>query len=224
MVVVVVFLAGLGVGSLWMGRRIDRVASPARMFSGIELSLAAAGYLICYALGLDSSESIYYLQRAATSLGLPLRAVHASGSFLLLSVPCFLMGTTLPLASELCQREPALRRSRAVSQLYAVNTAGAVLGCLLGAAVLVPLWGQRVALLTAASANLASALIALLQLEPSRNLAWNPEPRLAAGIPDRWRRAENSGIRRARFRLRLLRPLVRNVPLPAIALRHGPCR
>jgi len=162
MIVVLVFLAGLGVGSVWMGTRIGRVTAPARWFAGIELSLAVAGYGICQALGMDSSESIYYFQRAATGLGIPLRAVHASGAFVLLAVPCFLMGTTLPVAAEVCQRELGLRERGSVSKLYTANTLGAVFGSAIGAAILVPIWGQRLALMTAASANLAAAVIAFL--------------------------------------------------------------
>lgn len=170
LVVVLVFLAGIGLGSFYMGRRIHLCASPARRLAWVEVALVVTNGLICSLLTRDISESIYQFQRAALHLGVPLRGLYAVQSFCILFVPCFLMGTTLPLASEVCQRQLAFREARFIGWLYFFNTLGAVAGSLSGIAILLPSYGQRVALLVAAGLNGVSALILLL-IRQARNNA-----------------------------------------------------
>ncbi len=162
MIVVLVFLGGLGAGSVWMGRKIEFLHLPTKVFARIELLLAITNYGVCYVLSLDLSETIFYFQKSAISTGIPLRAIYALSAFVLLAVPCLLMGTSLPVASAVCQRELKLREKKSVNKLFFVNTLGAVVGSLIGVGILVPHWGQRFALLTAASLNLMAGVILIM--------------------------------------------------------------
>ncbi len=159
MIVVLVFMAGLGAGSVCMVRKALRILNPAKTLARIEASLGIANFAICFLLSLDLTKTVYFIQSSAIALGIPLRALYAFGSALVLTVPCFLMGTTLPLAAEVCQRQLGMRENRSVSRLYFFNTLGAVLGALLGLGTLMPNYGQRFTLSIAASLNVLVAFL-----------------------------------------------------------------
>ncbi len=171
MTVVLVFLAGLGSGSFWMGGKSGRLRLPSLTLGTIELCLAIANGLICFALSRDFSETIYFFQRTAAGIGIPLRVVYVLGACALLAAPCFLMGATMPLASAICQNEFVLKENRLVNRLYGINTFGAFLGSIIGVGILVPHYGQRFTLLTAASLNLAAAVFLFFWVSQAKSSA-----------------------------------------------------
>ncbi len=138
-----VYMAGLGLGGWWAGRR--RWDRPPAGYGVLELGLA--GWAVAFPL----------------LLALALRLLGAGGpgwlpwlASLLLLPPGFLAGATLPaIAAGLGDR-------RDVGLLYAVNTAGAVCGVLVGPLLLFPLLGLRGAELSAAGGSFAVGLAALL--------------------------------------------------------------
>ena len=73
MIVVFVFMLGLGLGSFAMGLRAHRLRNPLRAFALVELSLALINGGICYLLALDVADSVYAFQRLVISIGVPLR-------------------------------------------------------------------------------------------------------------------------------------------------------
>ncbi len=174
MIVVVVFLAGLGLGSWWMGRRALALRSPGRMLAVIEVLLFVVNIVVAWVLSLDLSETIFMMQRSALSLGVPIRVCYALLAIALLGIPCFLMGITLPLASEVCQREFKAKDPRLVGRLLFVNTLGAVVGSLGSGFYLIPFQGLRMSLIIAAAGNLAAGCLVLWQFTvPSRQLSSN---------------------------------------------------
>jgi hypothetical protein len=124
----------------------------------VELLLAAVNLIICYLLGLDLSETVYFVQKTAVASGFPLRAVYGFAAGLLLTLPCALMGMILPIGAEACQRDLKLSENRYVSWLYAINTLGGVLGALLGLGLLLPQFRQRLTLSIAACLNFGAAI------------------------------------------------------------------
>lgn len=161
MVVVLVFMLGLGIGSAFAGRRAARIADPLRAFGAVELALFAANGAIAFILSLELGESLYAAQRLALSAAIPLRLVYAVGATALLLPPTILMGATLPLAAEAAQRQLAASESRWITRLLALNTIGACLGALGGSFFLLPYFGQRVSLGVAAGFNLLAGLVVL---------------------------------------------------------------
>ena len=133
--------------------RASRFGSSTRVLCAVEFSIAVVNILICFLLSADISERISSFQRVALGLGIPIRWLYALGAFLVLFIPCFLMGTTIPLASEVCQRELGSKDPNVLNRLYALNTFGSVVGSLVGLAVLVPHFGQSKALLAAVALN-----------------------------------------------------------------------
>ncbi len=111
MIVVLVFMLGLGAGSFYMARSAHRVRNPMRALALVEILLFAINLLIAFLLSLDISDSVYAFQRAAVSMGVPLRLLYALVSTGLLLGPCFLMGVTMPLVSEVAQRQLGSKES-----------------------------------------------------------------------------------------------------------------
>jgi len=179
MVVVVVFLAGLGLGAELGGRAASRGPRPLRALAGVELALAVVNLCVAGALAADLSETVYAVQRLAQGAGVPLRAVYALGAGLLLLPPTLLMGATMPLAAASCQRSLGLREDALVPVLLFVNTVGAAAGALGASLWLVPWMGQRAALYAALSLNAFAGL--LFAVAAARRPA-SPAPGPAAGL------------------------------------------
>ena len=76
---------------------------------------------------------------------------------LLLALPMFCLGMSAPMAVGLVARDDGT--GRAAGSIYAWNAAGSILGCLLPAFVLVPLWGSLRSMFIAGAALVATALV-----------------------------------------------------------------
>ena len=162
MVVVLVFMGGLGLGSELASRFVHKLSRPLWGLALAELGLAVVTALVAVVLGLDVSETVYAAQRLTLSLGLPLRFVYAVGATVLLAVPTVLMGATVPLASEGFQRQLRADDRQLVPLLFVVNTLGAAVGALGSSLWLLPLLGQRATLGVAVAGNLTAAVLVAL--------------------------------------------------------------
>jgi len=161
MVVVLVFMLGLGLGAAWMGKYAHRLSNPLRTFAVLEGLLFLTNIGLAFLLAQDLSESVYAAQRIALSAGIPLRAVYAACAAIILLPPTALMGATLPAASEACQRQLGATESSLITVLFFLNTVGAVVGAFGGSFLLLPYFGQKISLLSAAGFNLAAAAVLL---------------------------------------------------------------
>jgi len=125
-VVLAVFMAGLAIGSDYLGRWGDSHTEPIALYARIEFLVAATGALSL--AGLAAVRSLYVMVYPTVN-GLPpfLFTLRFLGVAVVLFIPTFLMGGTLPiLVRGLTQKSGEL--GGRVSQLYWVNTLGAVLG------------------------------------------------------------------------------------------------
>lgn len=126
--VLAIFMGGLGAGSLILGPRSDRQRSPldfyARLELGIALSAAASPLLILLArwLYITGGGS----QQLGPVVGSVLRLLLAA---MVLGLPTFLMGGTLPAVTRAVERAEDSGR-RLLGILYGANTLGAVVGAL----------------------------------------------------------------------------------------------
>ena len=132
--VVAAFLGGLAIGAYLLGARVARLRRGARAYAALELGIGLLGLLSMPALrGLDPIVGVLY--RAFGGETGPMMLGRFLLLFGMLLPPTVLMGATLPvLVAHFEYRGvgPALAR------LYAINTAGAVLGSALGGFVLLP--------------------------------------------------------------------------------------
>ena len=141
--ILALYMAGLGIGGVWAGRRTWRSA-PGEYGA---LELLAAGWTLLFPALLGIVAPL-----ALPIAGLPGHLLLAS---LLLLPPALLHGATLPAISA------AVDTPRQAAALYAVNTAGAVLGTLAAAFLWMPLLGVRGTELIAAAGSALAGLGAL---------------------------------------------------------------
>ncbi|MBN2495188.1 MAG: fused MFS/spermidine synthase [Deltaproteobacteria bacterium] len=167
--VVAIFIGGLGLGGLLLGRRADRHPRPLLLYARLELGIALSAAV---SPGLLWLVRLAYIQLGGSAtLGLGLAtAIRLVLSALVLLVPTFLMGGTLPAASRAVETEEDANR-RGVGLLYGVNTLGSVAGCLLANFLLLEVFGDRRSLWMACLVNLLVAVIA-------RKLSRRDEPML----------------------------------------------
>jgi predicted membrane-bound spermidine synthase len=156
--VLAIFMGGLGFGSLLLGRRADRHPSPLSLYAALEAGIAISAGLSPWLVALV--EWVYVSVGGSARLGLVgSSVVRLLLSTLVLGVPTFLMGGTLPAVARAVERSSDLGRRR-VGLLYATNTLGAVLGALLTTFLFLEFVGIRKTIWIAALINLLVVLAA----------------------------------------------------------------
>jgi len=169
--VIAVFMCGLGVGSYLAGVWADR-----RYAAGQEVLLRTYGFaeLVIAALGAGISLLLPQLGAVSAAISSYTRASngwyelsavsylarYAIAVVLLTPITVVMGGTLTLLIRHLVRRDLAVA-GRRIGALYAANTVGAALGCLLTDQALIPLGGLHVAQFLAVFLNLVAALGAL---------------------------------------------------------------
>ena len=176
--VLAIFVGGLGIGGLVLGPRADRHPRPILYYAQLEAIIAVTAALTPFILAFV--EFVYF------SLGGTLRLGWTGGTLLrlilstiVLAVPTFLMGGTLPAAARGVTRGSDTRRQD-VASLYGLNTLGAVVGCTLSTFYFLEMLGTRQTLWLAAALN---ALVVVLARQVDRSpVAEEPEPAAAPAV------------------------------------------
>ncbi|WP_404418207.1 fused MFS/spermidine synthase [Marinospirillum sp.] len=155
-----VFLGGLAAGAYFSGHLANRLARPLKIYGYLEALLALYALLspsilnsllpLFGFLGSQAPENIWLLSFFRFLV-----------SSLLLLPPTLLMGATLPLLARFAAKQSE-NTAATTSFFYALNTLGAVVGCLAAGFVLLPLMGNSSTLQLAAVINLGMALGLLL--------------------------------------------------------------
>jgi predicted membrane-bound spermidine synthase len=148
------FITGLALGGLWIRRRIDRIADPVR-FAGIVqvlMGLAALGTVFVYHWTFDwMAWALGVLQKNQSAYPLFNIFSHAL-TFAVMLPTTFLAGMTLPLFTHVLLRGG--RGERAIGQVYASNTLGAIAGVLVAVHILMPDTGLKLALVLGAAVDI----------------------------------------------------------------------
>jgi predicted membrane-bound spermidine synthase len=155
----VAFMGGMALGGWLLGKVADRPGvRPFIMYSLLQLGImaGAVGSLVMQPL-LTPLLSTLYMN---TGPGLPLTAARFLSSILLLGIPTFLMGATLPAAV----RGAAARNGvgAGVASLYAVNTFGGIAGVILSGFFLLPAVGLTGTFLSGLVLSAAAAVTCIL--------------------------------------------------------------
>src|SRR5215470_13457985 len=152
------FMAGLALGSFWIGRYIDRRQSVLAVYALLEAGIGLSA--LAFPVVLQALTPLYiWLHQSLSSSVWLFSLVRFLLAFSLLCLPTALMGATLPVLSRyLVQTSDTLGRS--VGVLYALNTGGAVLGCFLAGYVLIGSVGLSRTVWIGAALNFAIAFIA----------------------------------------------------------------
>jgi len=158
-VVIGVFMAGVGLGGVLLGRISETRGRPLAFYGKLELIIAgtaalspllilAARYLY---VALGGSEAM------GPAMGTALRLILAA---IIIGTPTFAMGGTLPAAARAAVSSEDVQR-RAVGLLYGANTLGAVTGAAIGTFYCFETFGNRLTLWMAAALNVSIAMTAL---------------------------------------------------------------
>jgi len=178
------YLTGLAVGSFVIGKRLQNTANPVRVYAVLEIGIAVSCFALHIlfntllkdigAIGIANSENWFLiLQRFLLS-------------FLVLFIPTFLMGGTLPVLSRYFYA--ALKKEGlTIGTLYGINTIGAALGCFATGFFFIRLFGldktSRLAISLSLLIGLVSFILALLPHQQSVHKQLPPQKLKTARMP-----------------------------------------
>lgn len=172
-VVLAGYMAGLAAGAALAGRLIRFVSRPLLLYGLLEAGIAVSALLAPMAIHgvLDLSITLFGgLDQLPEADVLGRSLFQLVSSLAILFVPTALMGATLPLLARYTVHEDRQIGAR-IGTLYSINTAGAVLGAIATAFVILPALGLRLTVWLGASVNVTVFVIAALIARASPALA-----------------------------------------------------
>lgn len=160
-VILAALFTGLAAGSYWCGKLLDRVSRPMMLYGLFEGCIGLYALLVPVFLEQANLLYLWFFQGRAGELSLAIQSFRFFITFFLFLPVTFFMGATLPAMNRILGRL-GLDVGRAVAAAYGVNTAGAMLGCLLSGYALIRVFGMSTTTLIAGSLSAMIALGALL--------------------------------------------------------------
>lgn len=160
------FMAGLGFGNFYFAKIADRSRDPLRLYALLELGIGLFG-LIFPLLYLALKVLCLHLPTGVQSSFPQMTALRFVLSLVALMVPTTLMGGTLPVLSRIFVRD-LHTIGRRIGNLYSVNNAGAMAGCLAAGFVVILVAGVRGTVYVAAGLNIVIAFLAWRMSKTSR--------------------------------------------------------
>lgn len=162
--VLAIFMGGLGFGGLILGKRAEREKKPLAFYGRLEAAIALLALLSPLLLAVVRSS--YFALGGAPALGeTGAQLARLALATLVLGLPTFLMGGTLPAATRAYMTDRDFSRKR-LATLYGLNTLGGMFGVLLPTFVLFEAWGIRGTLFAAALLNAVIAILAIRSARP----------------------------------------------------------
>ena len=165
------FITGLALGGLWIRTRIDRIGDPVRFLGGVQLAmgLAALATLFVYHQSYDwMAWALRVLRR--DDAGYPLFTLFSHAIAFAVMLPAtFLAGMTLPLFTHVLMRGG--HGERAIGQVYAANTLGAIVGVVAAVHVLLPEAGLKLTLVLGAALDMLLGAVLLRASQAPRRRA-----------------------------------------------------
>jgi spermidine synthase len=178
--VLAIFMGGLGLGGILLGRRVDRQPHPLIFYAHLELGIALAAAATPGLVWL--ARQVYIALGGSVVLGLGGATIaRLLLATLVLCVPTVLMGGTLPAAAKAVETDADVSR-RHVAVLYGMNTLGAVTGALVSTFFMLEIYGTRTTLWLACLLNI---LIGITARSLARSFgAGSDAPRVTATPPE----------------------------------------
>jgi spermidine synthase len=165
------FILGIAFGGLWVRRRIDTARDTVRLLAYVQLAMGIAALATLPVYGATfqvMQETIGTL--ASTESGYVAFNVVSHAICLAVMFPAaFCAGMTLPLITASLLRQGA--GERAIGQVYAANTAGAIAGVLAAVHIGFPLLGLKGLIVAGAGIDLALGVLLLAPTARVRALA-----------------------------------------------------
>jgi predicted membrane-bound spermidine synthase len=168
-IVLVMFLGGMSLGALLVGRRSERLRHPLQWYAGVELATGVIG-LVFHDVFVATTDFAYSSLFHSIGLGATQTLVKWALAALLILPQSILLGMTFPLMSAGVVRRIPEHTGRALSMLYFSNSLGAAAGVLVAGFWLVGFAGLPGTLIAAALINIAvgGAVFVALRVEGER--------------------------------------------------------
>lgn len=191
-IVVAVYMAGLGFGGLFWGKKIDTGKRPLRLFAVLQWIIGGACLLIAFLF--SALPGLYKGLYHALQVGFETPTMLAFAlSFGLMFVPAFAMGGTLPVLAKYAV-DKGQPLGGAIGKLYALHTFGSIAGAALVGYYLIGWFGQLRTQLLAVLINLVLGGIAFFIAFKSSRPALKPASSTPAPQHALW--TPKRGIRR----------------------------
>ena len=173
------FILGIAFGGLWVRRRIDAAGSTVRLLAWVQLAMGVAALATIPVYGWTFHAMARTLDALArTESGYLVFNVVSHALCLAVMFPAaFCAGMTLPLITVSLLRQGA--GERAIGQVYAANTAGAIVGVLLAVHVGFTVLGLEGLIAAGAAIDLALGVVLLRAAAPA---GFRRVPLVAAGV------------------------------------------
>jgi spermidine synthase len=183
-VVLASYMGGLAIGSLTASRFVDTVRRPLLTYGLLECGIALSALFVPLGIAFSSSIQASVLggnPEPPDAGGIVQVAFCLGTAFGLILIPTALMGATLPLlARHVVSNDQELGPK--IGLLYAINTAGAVIGTIVAAFVCLPTLGLGRTTWVGVAANFLVFLIVLMlvrgrsdTLAPTQELTASPD-------------------------------------------------
>ena len=158
--VMAIFLGGLGVGGVVLGRRIDQSERPLHLYARLEIGIALMAALSPFLL--DIVRWLYLSAGGSANMGNVVSSiVRLILSVLVIGPSVVLMGGTLPAAAGSSIDDSDAERT-GLSLLYGANTIGAVTGVLVSTFFMFESFGFRTTLWMTCALNVALGMACLM--------------------------------------------------------------
>jgi len=159
-IVLTIFLAGMSIGAMLVGRRSEQLRDPLVAYAWVELAVGVIGFVFhdLYVAVTRWAYDAVFPHLAGTSMLLVVKWGIAGALILPQSI---LLGMTFPLMSAAVLRLARQRPGRVLAFLYFTNSFGAAIGVLVAGFYLVRLAGLPGTLIVAAILNAVVFLAAL---------------------------------------------------------------
>jgi spermidine synthase len=155
------FILGLAFGGLWVRRRIDATPDAVRLLAYVQIvmGVAAIATLPIYASSFDVMQVAMRSLTATEGGYIAFNFISHAICIAVMFPAAFCAGMTLPLITAALLRAGA--GERAIGQVYAANTAGAIAGVMLAVHVGFPLLGIKGLIIAGAAVDLALGVFLL---------------------------------------------------------------
>jgi spermidine synthase len=154
------FMGGLAIGSIIFGRMVDKIKNPLSLFMLLEFGIGL--FAILFPFTFKGLIGLYtpIIQKFGLS-EYSGQIIKFLFSFVYLLIPTTLMGGTLPVIFKFFVKQ-LKNLGWHVSNLFAINNLGAVIGCFIAGFILIKTFGINTSLYIAACINLLNAVIVYL--------------------------------------------------------------
>ena len=157
-VVIGAFMGGLALGAWWIGKKADHHQKPLRLYAYCEFGVAFFALLL---LGGYFAADYLYAEvfRSVGPDSIILTILRILISFLLMALPCAMMGATLPILARRATPQ-AEQSGKKTGLLYFINTLGAMVGAIFSGFFAIKTFGVYPTFFFAVALNIAAGIIA----------------------------------------------------------------